>query len=42
MPQPSIVRGERVAEPIERLHEAHGGVARPIKASGRSEAKVDG
>lgn len=40
-PQLSVVRGEHVPQPVERLDEAHGGPARPVKAAGRCMAKVD-
>ncbi len=38
----SVVRRKHVAQPVERLHEAHGGTARPIEAAGRGGLKVEG
>ena len=34
--------GKHVAQPMERLHETHGGTARPIKAAGRGGLEVEG
>lgn len=41
-PELSVIGGEHVAEPIERLHEAHGWAPRPVEAAGRGMAKLDG
>lgn len=41
-PQSPVVRGKHVAQPMERLHEAHGGAACPIQAAGCGVMKVDG
>jgi hypothetical protein len=38
----SVVGREHVAQPMERLHKAHGGTARPIEAAGRGGSKVEG
>src|SRR5258707_4555071 len=38
----SVVGRKHVAQPVERLHEAHGGTARPIEAAGRGGLKVEG
>ena len=37
----SVVGREHVAQPMERLHEAHGRAARPIKAAGRGGLEVE-
>jgi len=38
----SVVGREHIAQPMERLHEAHGGTARPVEAAGRGGLKVKG
>ena len=38
----SVIGRKHVAQPIERLHEAHGGTARPVKTAGRGGLEVEG
>src|ERR1035441_3868139 len=38
----SVVRRKHVTQPMERLHETHGGATRPIKAAGRGGLEVEG
>jgi hypothetical protein len=38
----SVVRRKRVTQPMERLHETHGGAARPIEAAGRGGWEIKG
>ncbi len=38
----SVVGRKHVAQPMERLHETHGGATRPIKAAGRGGLEVEG
>lgn len=37
----SVVGRKHIAQPMERLHEAHGGTARPVEAAGCGGLKVE-
>ena len=37
----SVVGGKHISDPMERLHEAHCGPARPVKTAGRRVLKID-
>jgi hypothetical protein len=38
----SVIRRKHIAQPMERLHKAHSGAARPVEATGSGRLEVEG
>jgi hypothetical protein len=38
----SVVGRKHITQPMERLHKAHGGTARPVEAAGRGSLEIEG